>query len=249
MKSYSFSSNGLAKLQTRYLWLMGSFYAAIVCSAAVLVVSILPDNKLIAILATILIGVTYMLSSIRRGLKQTKEIWESIRIEVGDDYIARTQIRKPQVRIQRQEIIAIEESSASLCVLTNTKTRTLAISKTLDANDYKEIRDVLASWVTIGPPSKATKSRNLLYLLFSLLLMIAIGLFFFSSSLWLSLVSSVFLLASFGYYYWVLRQSQGVDPRVRRAILITLIVVLFMAAGKLIAYSSAFQTWIGSLSQ
>jgi hypothetical protein len=247
MKSYSFSSQAIAKLQTRYLWVIGGFYAVIVCMVVIMVDSISPDNKLTAILATILISVTFIPLSIWRIRKGTKENWESIRIEVGDDYIARSEIRIPQVRIQRQEITGVEESSASLRVHTNTKTRRLVISRILlDANDYREIRDVLASWVTIRPISTTSKSRNLLYLLFFLLPFFAIGLFFFSTSLWLSVASIIFLLGDFGYYFWA---TQGGDPRVRRAMLIFLIFFLFMATGKLLAYSSAFQTWIGSLSQ
>jgi len=246
MKSYSISSQALAKLRMRYVRGSGSFFAVVFCIAMAIVVWNSPDNRPISIIATIIVGAMFIPFSIWRGLKQNKAILESVRIEVGDDYIARSQVRIPQLRINRQEITAVDELSAGLCIRTNNKTRALAIPNALDEDDYKEIRDVLASWATIRPQPKSSKTQNLLIFF---LLVIAIGIFIFSTSLWLVLVSSLFLIASFGYYYWVLRQAQGVDPRTRRGMLIVLLVLLLMAAGKLIAFSNAFQTWISSTSQ
>jgi hypothetical protein len=140
----------------------------------------------------------------------------------------------------------VDELSAGLCVRTNDKTRTLAIPNALDEHDYREIRDVLASWATIRPQPEGSNTRNLLIFFF---LMITFAIFILSSTLWLAFVSSVVLVASFGYYYWMLRRTQGVDPRLRRSTLFALIVMLVMAAGKLIVFSSAFQTWIGSHAQ
>ena len=162
MKSYSFSSQALAKLQMRYVRGLGSFFAVVFCIAAAIVVWNSPDNRPISIIATIIVGAMFIPFGIWRGLKQTKAILESVRIEVGDDYIARSQVRIPQLRINRQEITVVDEISGGLCIRTNNKTRTLAIPNALDEDDYKEIRDVLASWATIRPQSKSSKTQNLL---------------------------------------------------------------------------------------
>jgi len=225
---------------------MGAFLTVVICIAAALVIWYSPDNKPISIISMIIFGALLIPFSIWRGLQQNKAILESVRIEVGDDYIARSQVRIPQLRIDRQEITAVDELGAGLCIRTNNKTRTLSIPNTLDEDDYKEIRAVLASWVTIRPQPKSSKTQNLLIFF---LLMIAFTVFFLSTSFWLVLVSGLLLIAYFGYYYWVLRQAQGVDPRTRRGTLIALLVLLMMVAGKLIAYSNAFQTWISSTSQ
>jgi hypothetical protein len=230
-KTYTISPRGISKQRERFLLQSSIIYGVIflIIFGRDLVAN--PDNTITSIIIPMVLLSVVLTYSLWRGWRQNKEILESIRIKINDEYIARSQVRIPQILINRQEVTSIEEIGAGLCIRSADKTTSLLIPNNLDESDYQEIKNILSYWSTIHPQSPKTK---ILSITLVVVLITAFSIIFFSSSLWLGLIAGLFLLVYYGYYYWSLRQTKAVDPRYMRAILIGLIISLLMVISRVV---------------
>jgi hypothetical protein len=67
------------------------------------------------VMAAIFLGITFSGSS-KRTVAQQMESLASLRIELGEDYIAGSQARAPPLRIRQDEIVLVEEVQGGPCV-------------------------------------------------------------------------------------------------------------------------------------
>ena len=86
-----------------------------------------------------------------QGLRGMEAYWRSLRIEVAEDYVARSQSITASSRIKRADITRIEETRFGLVVRTGNRWRTLVIPAGLDLADYQAIRSILATCMPIQP--------------------------------------------------------------------------------------------------
>jgi hypothetical protein len=212
MKIYSFSVHGIAQARRRFAVRMALFVVM-----AFVIVSVVMAVQGGYTWLTLFISVPLMLGicvySIGHGLKEQEEILRSVRIEVGDDYVARSQLRVPQVRIARAEVTAIEEAGIGLCIRTTDQRRSLAIPAELDSSDYQQIKAVLSTWATIRSRSRGTAASNALG---SVVMLAGMGVFFLAQEVWLVLTAGLVVVVYYAYTLWILRSSEGVDPKVER---------------------------------
>ncbi len=242
MKIYSLSQQGISNLRRRFIRRL----SAILGMAFLIVLGVNwwrgDDNWTITLIVSIVVFVVVVVITFSRGLQQVKEVWESIRVEVGDDYVARSQVRIPQVHISRDEITKIEEIEGGLCIRTSNKLRTLAIPLDLDASDYQEIRSKLSAWKPIQPRSVKVQSAVLLTVL-----LVGFGVIFISSSLWLVLIVGLAMIGYYGYIYWTVRHAEGVDPQQRRNLLVAFLFPIFVTAMKACFLSSGYESFLRAL--
>lgn len=195
--------------------------------------AVLPVQLFSTLVFVVLVGGLFAFL-LRRQYNNQKKLLESVEVEVGDDYIGRQQLRVPQVRLQRQEIVYAENLGNVLGLFTNDKLRTLAIPKTIDG--YEKIRDTLQSWnIPLKPMTAQTKVRTLVILIGS---MVGAGILFFVTNFWLVMVAWIAMVALYGYFYWLLRSSQGVDPKYLRNNLFVFLFIIFIGIVRLIALYS-----------
>lgn len=208
-----------------------AFGLCVVCVSVFVAVDLwrAPGNTPARIMLSGIMALVLAIIAASLALKQNGKVWQSVQIEVGDDYIARSQVRIPQMRIERNEVTSIEEMGNCLCIRTTDKRRTLAIPKVLDDADYQEIKGTLSTWATIQPAASDVNIRSML-LVVSVLL--GFGILFFSSMLWLTLAAGVLTSLCLGYIYWTSRHTEGVDPRVKRRFLLAFIFALIVTAMK-----------------
>jgi hypothetical protein len=165
-----------------------------------------------------------------RSIKQQQAIWESIKIEVGDDYIARQQIRIPQIRINRGEVTAVWEVGNGLCILTADKFRSLSIPKELDSPDYEEIKSALSTWANIQPKSRGAQIKNTAL---TIMLLIGIGIIFLSTSAWLVLAAGLAVIPYSTFFFLQLPRHKGIDPKLRRTWIIGFGLLLLITGSRL----------------
>lgn len=104
----------------------------------------------------IFIGVGLFLTFlIRANMKFRKASWDSLEIEIADDYIARRQLNNPEIRLGRDEISSLEDKGNVLCVYSTDKRRVLGIPKLL--NGYDEVKQTVLSW---GKPLTSSQTRT-----------------------------------------------------------------------------------------
>ena len=244
MKIYTFSPQGISSLRRRYIVRM-----SLILGIVFLVVAGVNwwrggDNWFVTLIASLVIFAVVVVIALYRGLQQVREVWESIRVEVGDDYIARSQARIPQIRIRRDEITQVEEIEGGLCVRTADKLRTLAIPSDLDTSDYEEIRSRLATWQAIRPRSAKAQVQGATLLI---VLLIGLGIVFISSSLWLVLAVGLAMSGYYGYMFLRLRHVEGIDPIQRRNLLVAFVFPVFITALKVCVLSGGYDSFLRAL--
>jgi hypothetical protein len=162
--------------------------------------------------------------SMRRDIRLHVQGMSSICIEVGADYITRSQPLTPSITFNQSEILATEEMRDGLLVIASGN-RTLLVPKELDSTDYQEIKAVLASWSTMRQTTRQRLIANLtLYA----------GLMLIGSvwPMWLLFLVGFGPLSYFSYQLWQLRRLKGVDPKWRGQLIRALGLLTIAIAGK-----------------
>ncbi len=163
------------------------------------------------------------------GVRESvKSIWKSFEVELGDDYVARRQVRSPEIRIGRDEVTYLQEDSSGLAVHTNTKNKLIGIPRTLDG--YDAVKSVLISWAPTRPPLLDSRTRTIAV---SILVLVAMAIVMFSIDVWLLLIANIVLLGYSGFTYLQMRGNDGVDPQIKRSMLIIAGWVLFFDLTKI----------------
>jgi hypothetical protein len=242
MKTYSLSKLGTLKLQ-RTLVLTSSTFS-VVLFIALLAGSLLGGGNGLAILLSLLLMGGFLVFVVNRSIKQQREIWESIRIILGDDYIPRQQIRIPEIHINRSEINSIQEMDAGIGVKTADKFHSLVIPASLDKVDLAEIRSTLGEWAPIQPKAENAGVKTIVL---TIVLLAGFGIIFFSLSPWLILVVGLGMIGYYGYYSWLLQRAKGVDPVFRRNFVRTLGFILFILLMKLCFLLGWYQSLLKNL--
>ena len=175
----------------------------------------------------------------RKVISQQKEIWDSIIINIDNDYISRQQIRIPEVRIERTEVTAIEENKCGLWVKTENKARSLIIPIQLEQVDYLEIKETLISWTEAGI---VTPTNNREDLLLAVAYIIAFIVLFLSFNIWLNFILGAAIIAYYAYTNKLIQNNVSVDPQYKkiykRMFVWTILIVLFNTFGKLYMISA-----------
>lgn len=183
-------------------------------------------------LVGIVLLVLFLIFVARRAIDQQLAVLKSIEVELGEDYVARQQLRIPKLVVKRDEITKIEDMGSTLCIRTANKNRSLAIPKTLDG--YEEIQSVLLNWnIPIRPVALRTKWLNVAS---GVGAVVGLVVLLFVWNFWIVLVAWLGLMILYGYLYWVLRRSEGVDPRNRRNYVFLLGWIVFIGAIKFCAF-------------
>lgn len=218
MKTYSLSKNNFLQFRRRLIIRTGIF--DIVAMAIILVVAVYkaentwpyvqPSIAWLYVLLSIPIFLAVFGFTLYRSIKQSHAIWDSVRVEIGEDYVARRQLRVPEVRINRTEVTALREINNGLCVLTSDKFRALCIPIELDGPDYEEIKTTLSAWAPIQPKSATARIWFTAQLI---LLGIGTLIVFFSTSAWLVLIVGVILSGYYIYFFLQLLRHKAVDSK------------------------------------
>lgn len=168
-----------------------------------------------------------------RGYKTQSAVWESIVIEVGEDFIARSQIRIPEVRITKDEVISIVEIRQGLCIKTNHKNRSLCIPMELSDEDYAEIMAHLSSWTHL----EENQSANHISTISSVLFILGFGYIFLAANPVPVTLIALVLLVYLIYHLVTLRKQEGVDPKYRRVWTRGYIFMIIFILGKILLIS------------
>ncbi len=168
--------------------------------------------------------------SIRRLLRQQRALWESIQVELGGNFVSRSQVRIPRLIIQRAEITEIQETNNGLCVRTANRSRSLAIPKSLEG--YDEIKNTLAQWAPLRHIQQRERWTSIATLIS---LVLGFGVLFFVWNFWIVLVVGVALIAFYVYFYWQLLHTEGVDPKFRRNMLFGVGFIVFIFIMRIVA--------------
>lgn len=168
----------------------------------------------------------------KRAIRLNQQVLENLVIEVGENYLSRSQPRISPIRVEFSEITLLEESEPGLCVRTANPNRTLFIPAELE--NYTQLKAELAHLAPLQPVTAQPKSKNMGL---TILLIVAFGILFFSWSIWLTLLAGGGLLAYYANYYWQIRQLEGVDPQFKRSMGLAVGMILFVTSTKVCALS------------
>jgi len=225
MKTYTLSPQGISRSRQRFIQRMVIMF--VITFGIIIALDYWRSGTVsftILIISFLFLG-GIMAFIVFRNLKRFVEIWESAKVEVGEDYIARSQLRIPEVRVDRADITYVEETGSGLYIHTADKRRTLIIPIELDNADYQEIKELLSTWTAVKPRSVMATTQNIMLLV---VLIIGFGILFVSTSLWVVLLTGIAMTGFYGYIYWRWRNAEGVDPRYRRNFLIMAAFPLFL---------------------
>lgn len=244
MKTYSLSHANYLKYRRRFMPLFG-IIAVLLVGVLIIAVSSRSQFNWFCILPMTLFFLGVVGFSAYRAFKQQREVWESIRIVIGDDYIARQQLRIPEIRIAREEITALREINQGICVYTADKFRSLVIPTELERSDYEEIKNALAAWMSIQPKARNTNARNGAL---SIVLFIGFAIIFLSWSAWLVLIVGLGMMGYYVYIFSLLQRDKGVDPQFRRNTAITLGFLAFIFVMKLCVLLGWYESLLRTLA-
>lgn len=226
MTTYSLSSHAMARVRRRSVQLIGTIGLAVLAfMAGRILLRGQGDWVAFAISALVVIGLMALGGMF--GFRLQRQSLESLRIELGEDYIARRQVRLGEVRLRRDEVRALRETAAGLQVLSADKYRSILVPRALDANDYQAVKARLMGWGPLEPARSPGRAWE-----WALAAVVALGVFvvYFSESPWLVLGAGLAVLA---YYLFVGRaqlHAGGIDPAVRRLYTLGMILMLLSAA-------------------
>lgn len=229
MKTYSVLPSQIATWRRRTY--MIALVALVVGSAIFIVPQV--NSPSVGSIAPLVVVFPIILIVINRRTRQNEAVWRSIRVELGGNFIARTQLRIPQMRIMRHEVTSIEEIDGGLCVHTVNAGRSLAIPAKLTDNGFEEICAVLSTWAPIKPKPAG---RNWRGLALGGIVLISVAAMLLSPWLWLELLAGIGLTAFNGWYYLHLRQSEGVDPEFKRSVLVSLVLFPVLTVVRALSY-------------
>ena len=162
MQTYSLSKQGIAKYRSQLTWLLIVAGGIAIIATSIFTLWISHGSEvLIVVGASMVLWPLLMVYFVRQGLRLYKAVWESIRIEVGDDHVTRSQLQlsdpgkgpaqTDSLRLSRSEVVVIEEAKSGLLVRTRDKARTLVVPAALDEADYQAVKQKLGAWVPVRP--------------------------------------------------------------------------------------------------
>ena len=192
------------------------------------------DGNLTYLIISIPVLLGAYIFTARKVISQQKEIWDSIIINIDNDYISRQQIRIPEVRIERTEVTAVEENKFGIWVKTENKARSLVIPIQLEQADYLEIKETLINWTEAGIVTPAHNRKDLVLIV---TYVIAFIVLFLSFNIWLNFILGAAIIAYYAYTNKLIQNNVSVDPQFKktykRMFVWTILIVLLNTFGKL----------------
>lgn len=179
----------------------------------------------------------FLVFGVRASMKANRRTWDSVEVEIGEDYVARRQSNAPEeIRLQRDEITTLEDAGSVLNIRTANKYRGLNVPKLLDG--YDEVKATLLSW---SKPLRSTRGRTRIQN-WAIGGLSAIGMlaFLFALDPVLQVIATVGMMGWMGFWYWYTGRLEGVAPGVRRNYLLSVVVIAMLGTCKFIALSSIF---------
>jgi hypothetical protein len=229
MKTYSVLPSQIAA------WRRRTYIITLVALIAASIILVVPQVNSLSVgsITPLVVAFAVLLVVTYRRIRQGEAVWRSIKVEMGGNFIARTQLHVPQVRIMRDEVTSIEEIDGGLCLRTADVGRSLAIPDKLTDNGFEEICAVLSTWAPIKPKLAGRNWRGLALVG---IVLIGVAAMLLSPWLWLELLAGIGLTAFNGWYYIQLRRSEGVDPKFKRNALITLLLFPVLTGVRALSY-------------
>lgn len=144
-----------------------------------------------------------------RALKWYQVGWELQEFEMGKDYIAIRQMDTVIVRIQREEILRVQDTGKTLRVfVANEDYQSIPVQPHDD--EYYRFRNILSTWLPIERVSRREKVEKTVL---TILLVVGFGIVLLSWSRWLTLIIALALAGYLTYDYWRRRRDKYVTPR------------------------------------
>lgn len=241
MKTYRLSQDFIRAVIRRIWWVYALVIILVISAIVVGNFYAYQESGMIyweAIILEVVMTMAVIAGSVFFNIRSQQSILRSIRIELGEDGISRSQLRIPPVHIARAEIAEIRTMGKGLCVQSVDKYRNLAILTGLvDENGAPadaEIRATLESWSPIKP---APASLNVKAILLNVAVLAAIIVIYFAQQIWIVLPLWLALVGYLLYGLIQLRHYQGVDPRYRRNLTLTYGILIFLTGLKIFAYN------------
>jgi hypothetical protein len=179
-----------------------------------------------------------------RALVQLQKVWESIEIEIGDQYIVRRQINVEETRIERGEVVAVQESEKGLLVSTMNNSRSLFIPVQLEEQGYEEVRATLSAWVPVQEASAPRMRRGVLV---AVLYVLGYVFVLLSWSRWLTLFVSLAMVAGLAYLRWLRRDNKQAASQLKGLSAQTAVFLVVMTAIKFTPVFQEYRLFVRSL--
>jgi hypothetical protein len=171
MKVYSLNPKGLHQFKQGFV-LRSGLFASIMIGLGVgailtLTGNILADGPTTLHLISLLVGGSLLLVvavAIRAAKIRQQPVWDSIQVEMADDYIVWRQSNKPEMRIHRDEVTYLADvtdplnTTRGLLVRTKDARRWISIPDSIQ--DYEEIKTRLLSWGSLRQYTGAERFRS-----------------------------------------------------------------------------------------
>ncbi len=237
MKVYTYPPQQIAKMRRRLI-AVGVSYLGLTYLSALGVVFLVMGVDSLAPVFVALTSLAMVIISVGTGLPGLRGMvayWRSLRIEVAEDYVARSQSITASSRIKRADITRIEETRFGLVVRTGNRWRTLVIPAGLDGADYQAIRSILATWMPIQPRAPINWSGIAVIVI---AMVISFGAILISTSVWLVLIVGLGLMITFGAFLWRRLREKGTPWLIIRTGISAFLFVVVIIVVKIIDLTS-----------
>ena len=180
---------------------------------------------LAAVVLAIVIGMQLL-----RQIQEYQKVLDSIRFTSDGEILIRHQLRLPDEKIVRTEVVALNESTEGMMVLTEDRSRYIFVPS--DLAGYSALRQVLGRWHSVTQIEVISQNRSGgLSALWAVGTLVCVGVLLFSQQLWQVVVVGVVMLVVYILTYRMLRQQGSLDRRFNRTyegILLFLCIVFFI---------------------
>ena len=197
-----------------------------------------------SLLLVIIITLALFTFSSFRALAQFQKIWESIEIEIGDQYVARRQVNVGEIRLNREEIVTIQETKRGLIIYSVGKSRSLFIPVQLEGHGYEEVKSTLSAWTPLQEVSSQGKARRIFWVV---LFLLGYTIVLLSWSRWLTLFVSLAMTAVLTYFYWLRRHSEQVVSQLKRGYIRVVVSLVIITAIKFTPVFQEYSQFVRSL--
>ncbi|MFZ3070105.1 MAG: hypothetical protein WA110_03165 [Anaerolineaceae bacterium] len=82
-----------------------------------------------------------------QAYRQRKALWDEYRLELFDDYLLQNQPKYPELRLNKADLIGLEEKRYGTLISAKQGKNILVITKDMPDADYEEVKRILNAWV------------------------------------------------------------------------------------------------------
>lgn len=186
----------------------------------------------------IVLIVVVFIYSLRRSLRQQRQLWSSYRLIMDEYSIKRTREGLPDIIINYNEISKITEAPEFwLIVHTSIPSRRISVPATLE--DYAEFRLELSKRYTIDITARSrTNWSQLIFISYGLLTLAALAITFLATNRYVVIVIGTLLFVAQLLGFVIIQRSINSSKQLKRSSWFTLPVLVIIAARVFFAISS-----------